>query len=425
MLRIIKHIVLLFVSIYFCAFPIEIYAQDDPKVKTISKKVGHVIDENERIEYALFEEYAANFKEAQFYEYPDKRRILIITLKDETKVEKELSEVEFYEFKTQINKRKIDYLAIDSSYNCIIKLMDETSISGRIIEVLEKEIVVKNEIIDEIKVSKSKIAKITILHNDVKKANQFWIPNPHDSRHYFAPTARNMSKGEFYFQDVYLVVASLNYAFTKYLTVGGGMSIIPGIGFNQQVYFLNPKVGFEVSEKFHLGGGLLYANIPEQDEEEIKETITIPVVFEGQTIGDTTIDYTIDWKTNIIRHHGGILFGVGTYGNRENNFTAGVGMAYIDDVIHERPVIMLGGMFRMTSRTSFVTENWFITTYHEKDYADDHPTGYYTTGVISYGIRFFGEKMCVDMAFFQVPGKLGIGEFIFPGIPYLDFVYKF
>ena len=41
--------------------------------------------------------------------------------------------------------------------------------------------------------------------------------------------------------------------------------------------------------------------------------------------------------------------------------------------------------------------------------------------VISYGLRFFGEKLSADLAFWNSPGM----EMVFPGIPYVSFSVKF
>ena len=41
-------------------------------------------------------------------------------------------------------------------------------------------------------------------------------------------------------------------------------------------------------------------------------------------------------------------------------------------------------------------------------------------GVLSYGIRFLGEKLSVDLALWNPTG-----DFIFPGIPYVAFAVKF
>ena len=44
-----------------------------------------------------------------------------------------------------------------------------------------------------------------------------------------------------------------------------------------------------------------------------------------------------------------------------------------------------------------------------------------TDPVVSYGFRFFGQKMSVDLGLVNVLCK----EAIFPGAPYIDFVFKF
>jgi len=203
------------------------------------------------------------------------------------------------------------------------------------------------------------------------------------------------------------------------------LSIVPGLGANEQVYFINPKLGFNVSDKISLGGGFIYMNYPENQEYEIFDTLTIPVVDNGLQIGDTTILYTIDWENDLYRRNGGIVFGVGTYGDKENNLTLGLGYVYYKNEFLKHPVFMLGGMVRTSRRTALVTENWIVTV-PQKHLWEDLTPGNYTSAIIMYGVRFFGERMSVDLAFFQFPGEMGFGnELFFPGIPYLDFVVKF
>ncbi|MCK4661763.1 MAG: hypothetical protein KAT68_02770 [Bacteroidales bacterium] len=417
-LIIIQNFIILLVII-----PFIFNAQDSLKLKTISKNVGEIIDAEERKEYKLFDEYADDiFNEAQFFENPDKSKLLVIYFKDGTKKEKVLTQTEYFEYQTQINKRFINYDGIDSALFCIIKLYDESSISGKIIEVLEKEIKVRTKYMGLITIPKNRIFELVVLKSNGKQFNKFWMPNPHDSRHYFAPTARNMPKGVGYFQDIYLLIMSANYAITDYLTIGGGLSIVPGISADRQGYFIYPKAGFDLTEKISVGGGLLYANIPDREEIKTLEEITIPIYF-GPVEKDTTV---IDTAYNYINHriNVGILFGVGTYGNQENNVTLGMGYAYFKDDILKVPVFMFGGMCRLSRRTALVTENWIYTVPY-KYLWEGREKRNHTSVIISYGIRFFGERMSVDLAFFQITGEMGIGEFIFPGIPYLDFVVKF
>lgn len=70
---------------------------------------------------------------------------------------------------------------------------------------------------------------------------------------------------------------------------------------------------------------------------------------------------------------------------------------------------MISEMTRIAKRTVQVTENRIVPA-----------EGYY--GIITFGVRFFGEKMTVDLAFIN---NSDITETLIIGIPYVDFVVKF
>ena len=103
----------------------------------------------------------------------------------------------------------------------------------------------------------------------------------------------------------------------------------------------------------------------------------------------------------------GILYSVGTFGGSDRSVTAGLGYGFVGSDLAEKPMIMIGGEGRASKQVALVTENWIFP-------GIDNP-------FISYGLRIFGEKLSVDLAFISV---LGDGMF-FPGIPYIDFVFKF
>ena len=88
------------------------------------------------------------------------------------------------------------------------------------------------------------------------------------------------------------------------------------------------------------------------------------------------------------------------------------------------PVFTISGMTRLSKRISLMSENWLSTvTYNEyvpetdsqKKVSDFHV-------LISYGFRFFSENLSFDIAFLNVPTS---EELYFPGIPYIDFVFRF
>jgi hypothetical protein len=225
---------------------------------------------------------------------------------------------------------------------------------------------------------------------DSVKAKSFVLgENPHSSRYFYAPSAIPLDKGEGYFQDIYLLFISGNYAISDHTTLGAGFSIIPGIDVGEQAFFVNAKVAYQITEKFYLGGGGLYFGIGDL----------------GGSIG--------------------IGYAVGTYGSKDHNVTFGAGYGYSGNALMETPVFTLCGMTRISKRISLMTENWLGTVSYEEgippDYVDTRTIREFQT-LISYGLRFFGDKLSVDLAFMNVPTT---GEFLFPGIPYIDFVVRF
>jgi hypothetical protein len=102
----------------------------------------------------------------------------------------------------------------------------------------------------------------------------------------------------------------------------------------------------------------------------------------------------------------GVLYGVGTIGNNDRSITFGLGYGFEDEQLAEQPIYVLGGEYRFSRKMALVSENWFVSGMESP--------------AVSYGCRFFGEKMSVDLAFIT-PLK----DAIFPGIPYIDFVVNF
>jgi hypothetical protein len=209
-----------------------------------------------------------------------------------------------------------------------------------------------------------------------------WPANPNATRLFFMPTGRMLKAGESYFADYYVFFPTVTHGFTDRFTLGGGMSLIPGAGLKDQIYYVTPKVGVVSSPKFSLAAGALLAKFPDfGDDEPDSDDIEAPLL--------------------------GVLYGVGTFGGEDANVTLGLGYGFVDGAFAEKPLVTLGGEKRLSRRTALVTENWIIPG------ADDP--------VVSYGLRMFGERLCLDVAFLHPLGE----DFMFPGIPYVDFVVFF
>jgi len=149
------------------------------------------------------------------------------------------------------------------------------------------------------------------------------------NRLFFAPTARGLRQGEATLQDVNVYLVGLNYGLTRNISIGGYASLAPGLSPNQQLLVLTPKVSLPISEKVHVGAGLLYARVPKFDSNDNANGV-------------------------------GIGYGVVTYGSADNNLTFGLGYGFVNGDIGSTPVLQLGGQVRISRRVSLVSENYIL-----------------------------------------------------------------
>jgi len=255
----------------------------------------------------------------------------------------------------------------DSTQVQILTVEDGSSFKGRIIEVGEEEIKFETKH-GVLTISIFEITDLKLVSKDQLKEGKYWFPNPNCSRLFFAPTARMLKQGEGYFADYFIFFPTINYGITSNISLGGGFSILPGADLDEQVLLFTPKVGIKTSKNMDLAIGALIVKLPESTS-------------------------------------AGILYGVSTFGSLDNSITVGLGYGYFDDELADKPIVVLGGETKTSRSISLVTENWIVP-------GIDAP-------VLSFGLRFFGEKLSTDFALiFALEDEIII-------FPYIDFVYKF
>jgi hypothetical protein len=265
-----------------------------------------------------------------------------------------------------------------------VTLNDKSSYIGEITEETNSTVVLINPTTGvKTELPTTQILKKELLSESSIKNNEYWFENPNATRYLFGPSAFNLKKGEGYYQNTMLLLNSFNVGLTDYFSIGGGIEFLSTFislsqgNFNPIIYF-TPKVGFSVAEKISVGGGVLIASIPQ--------------------FGETT-------NAGL-----GLVYGLGTYGNLDHNVTATIGWGSVEGDAFNKPLITVSGMTRVAKKTALVTENWLVPT----------DTSY--EPLFSYGVRFFGENIAVDLAFIN---NWDIAQSLLIGIPYVNFVVKF
>jgi hypothetical protein len=198
--------------------------------------------------------------------------------------------------------------------------------------------------------------------------NQEFQPrDSHDTRLFFAPTARSLPRGEGYVGVYEVVLPFVQVGLTDRISVGGGTPLI----FSGDVhpFWFTPKIQLVALENAQVAVGVMHLT----------------------GLGAGTPD-------------GGIAYTVATVGSSDQSATVGLGYAYSGD--HRAPILMIGGETRTSRRIKFMTENWF--------WAEDGASGF-----VSGGVRFLGDRLSADLAI-MVPLVKNTVAF-----PFVSFAWRF
>ena len=269
----------------------------------------------------------------------------------------------------------------DSSQVQVIRLRDGSSIVGRITEI-GTDTVKFVATSGTLSIPRADIVEVREVAKTSMRKGEVWPASPNATRLLFSPTGRMLEKGEGYFNDTYLFLLNVHGGITSRFTLGGGLSVLPLDDFTDNALFIMPKIGVVATPKFNLAVGALAGWVGAAFDDD-----------NGTDGGNASF---------------GVVYAVGTAGSPDASVSFGTGLAYAGGNFADHPVAMLGADTRLSRRISFVTENYLIPNEE-------------VSAVVSYGLRFFGEKLSADLAFWYVPGE----NISFPGIPYVAFSVKF
>lgn len=262
--------------------------------------------------------------------------------------------------------QKVELSHLDSTRVVAITTNDGSTFVGRVVAV-------RSDALD----LQTSAGRVTIAFSTMKPVSTIgapgredWFENPNKTRLLFAPTGQMLKKGEGYFSDYQVLFPGVAYGLTDNISIGGGISLVPA-GIDNQLFYVTPKVGFSVSPKLHLALGAIVASVPGE------------------------------------RSSFGAAYGVGTVGDADASVTSGIAYGFAGRDFSSEFAVLFGGEKRLSRRIGLVTENYFVPS----------SVG---ISIVSGGVRFMSEKLTVDLALFNAPS-----EPVFPGFPWLSFVYKF
>jgi hypothetical protein len=203
--------------------------------------------------------------------------------------------------------------------------------------------------------------------------------DPNYSRLLFAPTGRPLRKGDGYFSDYELMFPGVAVGVTDSFSIAGGLSVIPGLRLDRQVFYVSPRIGWNLGDKAAVSVGALYAAVPDDDE-----------------VDDLAIG-----------------FAVATFGDRKRSLSVGLGLAdgYLQDGFDPSPIVMVGGTVTLSRHLALVSENW-LAVGDGFDLAEQ-PFG--------LGVRFFGDTLSADVGLVFVPEYVAEGTFL----PWASISYHF
>lgn len=257
-----------------------------------------------------------------------------------------------------------------------IETTDGNEFIGTIISEDNSKIVLKTENLGEITIQTINIKSRKEINVQQIKDGKLWFANPQSTRYFWSPNGFGLKKGEGYYQNIWVLWNQFAYGINDYFSVGGGIIPLFFFGGTPTPVFATAKFSIPLVEnKFSLGAGAIV----------------------GTALGES--------ETGI-----GMLYGLTTFGNPDKNVTIGMGYGFAGGEWASAPTFNFNGMFRVSSRGYFITENYVISGGGE------------TVVLLSLGGRSIIKKVALDYGLF-IPLYSEMDPFI--AIPWLGFTVPF
>ena len=251
----------------------------------------------------------------------------------------------------------------DTAQVWAIRTADGNDFYGTIVEQTEVAVVLETQNIGVVTIPLDQVVRMDRVSEERVVNGVIWPKNPLPNRYFLGSNGIGLDAGEGYYQNIWVFFNQVTFTFVDNFSVGFGT--VPFIASGSNVpFWIAPRLGIPMAGrdgKVHLGlGGVL-----------------------GGILGT---DGGV----------AGVAYGSLTFGDRNNNFSLGLGFGNDGDDWSEQPLITIGGMLR-TGRRGYLMGETFLASF------DGELDGF---GLIGY--RAMGRFIAFDAGFIF---PVGIGEF--------------
>lgn len=211
-----------------------------------------------------------------------------------------------------------------------VQLIKGSEFYGKVISMDETSIKIESNTVGTITLNKSDIESIALTEPQhiLPSEPEDTFDNPNAIRHFLTETAFTVGEGTIQYHNIMLGGHIFTYGLSDDLSVSGAFELFSVFASDTPVLALSLKYTFDSDDDdihFALGGNLL-------------------TVSDG---GSSVFS--------------GSVFGLTTFGNKNNNLTIGLGYAFYDGETTETPAVQIGGMTRLTENLMFVADQMLVS----------------------------------------------------------------
>lgn len=172
-----------------------------------------------------------------------------------------------------------------------IETNDGNTFTGQIVEKDAFKIILRTENLGDLTINRMEIRKMEKINALKMKNGKYWFDNPKATRYFYSPKGYGLKSGEGYYQNVWVLVNSFAVGVSDNISIGAGIVPLFLFAGTATPVWLTPKVSIPVSaSSVNLGAGALI----------------------GGVIGGEGTGF-------------GILYGISTFGTKDNKVSFGLG----------------------------------------------------------------------------------------------------